>query len=338
MPTVKPPLFFNDIDGFINEIPSLDTNPSLVTNKNTKDTANKNFALLLDNYIDFYKVNFLNNNDTQNNIASEHAIWQSQINGYRIVEQSWQPKKHNGSTIFIVHGYFEHTALYAKIIFWCLNNGYRVHLFDLPGHGLSSGKAAHIDSFTSYSGILTSIIERENYPNYSLIGQSTGGAVVIDTLLSNTAFSPQKVILLSPLVRSLYWGKIRWYFYAARPFIPSIKRSFSASSHDDSFTEFLKCHDPLQAKRLPLSWLGAMDKWIKHLQMHTQQIKHDCWLIQGTGDNTVDYQYNIPVIKHCIPNIAVEFVPDAAHNLVNEDDSYWQQVAALLDKAYSHLI
>ena len=328
MTNVTPPLFFNDIDHFIDTIPSLDTNSPLVTPKST-------FTSLLDNYIDFYDVNFLNHKDRQNNIASEHKIWQSQINGYRIIEQYWQPNEHNGDTIFIVHGYFEHTALYAKIIFWCLSKGYRVHLFDLPGHGLSSGKAAHIDSFTQYSDILTAIIERENYPRYSLIGQSTGGAVVINTLLSNTHISPQKTVLLAPLVRSLYWQKMRWYFYAARPFIPSIKRSFSASSHDEKFTEFLECHDPLQARRLPLSWLGAMDKWIKEIQSHTQSMKQNYWLIQGTGDKTVDYEYNISAIKRCLPNINVEFIPGAAHNLVNEDESYWQQVTALLTKIYT---
>jgi len=327
MSTIQQPLFFDDIDNFISAIPSLDTNPLSVSAKNA-------FAPLLENYIDFYNVNFLNHNNAQNNIASEHTIWQSQINGYRIIEQCWQPTKHNGDTIFIVHGYFEHSALYSKIIFWCLSKGYKVHLFDLPGHGLSSGQPAHIESFTHYSDILTAIIERENYPRYSLIGQSTGGAIVIDSLLSNTHIIPQKTVLLSPLVRSLYWQKIRWYFYAARPFLPSIKRSFSASSHDERFTEFLKHHDPLQAKRLPFSWLGAMDKWITEIQNHSQDIKSNCWLIQGTGDNTVDYKYNIPAIKRCLPNINVELIPNAGHNLINEDEYYWQQVATLLTKIY----
>jgi hypothetical protein len=73
-------------------------------------------------------------------MASGHSIWQSQILGYRIVEQRWQPKRFNGQTLFIVDGYFEHTGLHHNIIFWSLNNADKVHVFDLLGNGLTSGR------------------------------------------------------------------------------------------------------------------------------------------------------------------------------------------------------
>lgn len=336
MPKKKSPAFFNELNHLIDAIPQLESPDS---GEQLMDANGPNTTTIthLKNYLDFYNINFINGCDTDKNIASTHKIWQSHILGYRIIEQCWQAKKPNGKTLFIVHGYFEHIGLYKNIIFWSLKNGYRVHLFDLPGHGLSSGKAADIDSFNTYSNILTSIIRRENALIYSLIGQSTGGAIVINALLSKAnaeqKITPENIVLLSPLVRSLHWQQLRWFFYFMHRFTSSIKRYFPKSSHNKNFNEFLEHNDPLQARRIPLSWLRAMNDWIKQIKTQTQNTEQPCWLIQGTGDKTVDYKYNIAAIKGCLPQIQVELIPGAAHNLINESDEYWQQVAEKLSKA-----
>jgi alpha-beta hydrolase superfamily lysophospholipase len=331
----EPPIFFSELKKFVGEIPLLESQDS------SKISVNKNITPRLKNYLDFYNIDFINGKDIDKNIASAHKIWRSQILGYRIIEQSWQPKNFSGKTLFIVHGYFEHTGLYKNIIFWSLKNGYKVHLFDLPGHGLSSGKAADIDSFNTYGNILLSIIKRDDPKNYSLIGQSTGGAAVINALLSTTntpqKITPENVILLAPLVRSCYWQEIRWFYYLACRFTSSIKRSFSDSSHNDIFNDFLEHDDPFQAHQIPLSWLGAMDDWIAEIETYKKNTLQPCWLIQGTGDKTVDYKYNIAAIKHCLPQIKVEMIANAGHNLVNENDKYWQQVSNLLSKAEKSL-
>jgi alpha-beta hydrolase superfamily lysophospholipase len=333
MPNNKSPAFFNKLNHFIDAIPQLEPQDSSKRLINI-NSANQKTIAHLKNYLDFYNIDFINGCDADKNIASTHKIWQSQIFGYRIIEQCWQAKSPNGKTLFIVHGYFEHIGLYKNIIFWSLKHGYKVHLFDLPGHGLSSGKAADIDSFTTYSNILTSIIRRENAPTYSLIGQSTGGAIIINALLSNVnteqKIIPENIILLSPLVRSLHWQQLRWFVYLMHRFTTSIKRYFPMSSHNKNFNEFLEHNDPLQARRIPLSWLGAMNDWNKQIKTHAQNTEQPCWLIQGTGDKTVDYKYNIVAIKRCLPQIQVELITGAAHNLINESDEYWQQVVAKL--------
>jgi alpha-beta hydrolase superfamily lysophospholipase len=331
----KPPIFFSEMNIFVGAIPQINSQIS------NNIFVNEKFSALLKNYLDFYNIDFINGNDTKKNIAITHKIWRSQILAYHIIEQCWQPKNFNGKTLFIIHGYFEHTGLYQNIIFWSLSNGYKVHLFDLPGHGLSSGKKADIDSFNTYGNILISIIGRENPKSYSLIGQSTGGAIAINALLSKTdavhKITPENIILLAPLVRSHHWQEIRWFYYAASRFISSIKRSFSASSHSALFNNFLEYEDPLQARQIPLSWLGAMDNWIKQIETYKKNTSQPCWLIQGTGDKTVDYKYNITAIKRILPQIKVEMIADAANNLINEDDKYWQQVSTLLFKAQANL-
>ncbi len=310
------PAFFQQFNSFIQAIPT----------QNTTTLAHP----LLDSYLKHYSLTTINKE-----YAKDYVIWQSYISGYRIVEQRWRAKEPNGQTIVLSHGYFDHTALYGKAIRWALSQGYDLHSFDLPGHGLSSGKRAGIDSFDQYSHILRTIIHRENYENYLCLGQSTGCSVILNALLDPSIDSaeiklPNQLILLSPLVRSLHWRYLRWLYYLLQSLVSTIKRAMISSSHDQQFTYFLHHLDPLQTQKVPLNWLGAMDEWVekkKTLEPHPQQ---KAIVIQGTEDNTVDYPYNIPEIKRCLPNMETHYLEGAFHQLVNESDEYWEQVTKLL--------
>ena len=119
-------------------------------------------------------------------LASGIEMSQSDIYHYRIVEQRWITAcdNPNDQTLIVVHGYWDHAALYGPMIRWALKQGYHVHVFDLPGHGLSGGPLAEIESFDDYSGVLATILQRENYKYYALSGLSTGGAVIVNALLN----------------------------------------------------------------------------------------------------------------------------------------------------------
>jgi pimeloyl-ACP methyl ester carboxylesterase len=80
-----------------------------------------------------------------------------------------------------------------------------------------------------------------------------------------------------------------------------------------------------------------MDDWIQQIATFKKNTQQPCWLIQGTGDKTVDYKYNLIAIKRCLPQLKIEMIGGAAHNLINENDEYWQQVSALLSKAHLNL-
>ncbi len=311
------PVFFEQIDELITAIPDTLQPP--------------NSSALINNYLDHYSMNLVKETS-----AKSHQIWKSTIADYRIIEQRWEPLAKSHKTLILVHGYFDHTALYGKIIRWALEQGYNIHCFDLPGHGLSSGEPAAIDSFDTYSEVLTSIIERENYSHYSLAGQSTGCAVILNTLLSEEfnqrcTNKPRHTTLLAPLVRSFLWQQLRWLYFLLRAPMKSIKRKFTSSSHDNGFNEFLKLKDPLQATRIPLCWLGAMDEWIKKIQQLPPIPDLACTIIQGTGDATVDYRYNISQIQRCLPNVSLHLIPDAWHHLVNESSEYWTKVSDVLE-------
>ena len=283
----------------------------------------------LESYLSHYQIHFL-----QTTQATGYAIWKTELEGFTIIQQCWQPQSSNGKTLIIAHGYLDHTGLFRHAIQWGLEQGYRVHCFDAPGHGLSSGEPAAIDSFDQYSKVLAQLIQQQE-GDYWLLGQSTGCATIAnlfldDTLVQSPLRQPEKIIFLAPLVRSLGWQNMRWLYFSLKPFMRSIGRSFHGSSHDKDFNDFLDQADPLQCRTISLRWLGAMEEWvqkIKHLH-----IKNDIPLtiIQGTGDKTVDWKYNLSALQRCFPQAAIHMVPAAKHQLVNESEPFREKIQQLI--------
>ena len=128
-----------------------------------------------------------------------------EVDGYEVVSQLWWPERAK-ATLFLFHGFYDHTGLYRHVIEWALDQGFAVIACDLPGHGLSSGERASIRDFTEYQDTLQGLFAEArsiDLPQpWHLCGQSTGGAILVDHLLHHGAHSPAQgqVILLAPLV------------------------------------------------------------------------------------------------------------------------------------------
>ena len=93
--------------------------------------------------------------------------WQGvvEVDQYRIHVQIYEPKfaedeqgEVKGS-VWLVHGYLEHSGIYQPIIKEILEQGFSVLAFDLPGHGLSNGTVAGIEDFDDYQKVLHGIAE-----------------------------------------------------------------------------------------------------------------------------------------------------------------------------------
>lgn len=100
------------------------------------------------------------------------------VHYFRLPDQSTER-----GTVFILHGYFDHVGLYSQLIDRCLGAGFDVLAYDQPGHGLSSGTPAAIGSFLEYQGVLSDVMaqvrDKLRQPWFA-VGQSTGGAILID--------------------------------------------------------------------------------------------------------------------------------------------------------------
>lgn len=245
-------------------------------------------------------------------------------------------------TVFLLHGYFDHAGLYRHLIEHLLKRDIAVIIFDLPGHGLSSGATASISSFHEYSAAfvecLTLAKQQQVASPWIAIGQSTGSAIIMDALLEKRLetgvandYSLQDFILLGPLLRPRQWLRSKVLFSLSRWFAASNPRKFSKNSHDAEFLEFLKSKDGLQSRILPRDWVLAMMDYINRFEAsprHEQSLQ----IIQGRGDGTVEWEKNIPKILEKFPGSKVHWVNEARHHLVNESIPYREQVFALIDQ------
>ncbi|MEO8642232.1 alpha/beta hydrolase [Pseudomonas sp.] len=243
------------------------------------------------------------------------------VDGYDVVSQVWWPERAK-ATLFLFHGFYDHTGLYRHVIEWALDQDFAVIACDLPGHGLSSGERASIKDFAEYQDTLQKLFAEAqslDLPQpWHLFGQSTGGAIVIDHVLNQGASSPAQgqVILLSPLVRPRAWGWSKLSYYLLKPFVKAIARRFSENSNDPDFLPFLQA-DPLQPLRLPTAWVGALARWIKRIEAAPYSMRRPL-IVQGQADMTVDWEHNLEVLRGKFDRPQVLMLPEARHHLANE--------------------
>ncbi|WP_253447623.1 alpha/beta hydrolase [Halomonas sp. Y3] len=242
--------------------------------------------------------------------------------GFRLWTQVWSPAEPVG-TAFVVHGYFDHLGLYRHLLERLLERRWRVVLWDLPGHGLSSGARASIKDFADYSGCLealqTHLQQEELAPRPWLgVGQSTGAAILATDALTRGEDSHWAgLALLAPLVRPWGWRQASWLHLLAGPFLSSVPRKFRPNSTDEEFAAFLRDKDPLQADRVAVDWVSAMRRWMPRLlALPPNPVR--TLILQGEQDLTVDWEWNLGVLAHKFPNAEIHRHPEARHHLVNE--------------------
>ena len=225
------------------------------------------------------------------------------------------------ANLLLVHGYFDHSGLFNKLIAWALAHRCNVLIFDLPGHGLSSGEPAVINDFGDYSRAIDTVLRATSLPAlpWWVMAQSTGGAALID-YARKYAWPFAATVLLAPLVRPARWASVSAAHRLLAPFVPSVERKFAANSSDREFLDFLK-RDPLQSRRTSLRWVGALRRWLRELPRRDLGVGA-VLVIQGDADATVDWRYNVGFVSALFPGSRVEYLHGAGHQLANEAESY----------------
>lgn len=250
--------------------------------------------------------------------------------GYDLVVQHYMQSNRSRGTVVLVHGYMDHVGLYSQLISEMLGLGWDVLCYDLPGHGLSTGDSYSIDHFSRYAEQLEKIIQQRVLQKPCvMVGQSTGGAIV---LAHQKLFTSEQVtdpivqrILLAPLIRPAQHYAIYWKYALLRYLLKRVRRFHSNNSHDEDFVRFIRFQDPMQKQWVAVSWIGAMLEWVDLIEASEPQ-SIDITVIQGTEDNTVDWQHNLSVLQRLFPDIEVELVEEGRHHLANEGLPWRQQV------------
>ena len=254
--------------------------------------------------------------------GATHRAGHLTVGGERIAVQRFLPTSPR-AVLVLVHGLFDHAALWRHQIRWALEAQLAVVAFDLPGHGLSTGAPAHVETFARYVDALRAVLEAAAAPlglPVFAMGQSTGGSVLMEYLLGGhgaRGTDLADVALVAPLVRPRAWALGRPLLRVAGPFLGSLPRAFYGNTRDPVFNRFQRDADPLQPRALPVSWLRAMDRWLHGFALHAPHGLAPL-VVQGTADRTVDWRHNLGVIGEKFAAPEVVLLEGAEHNLMNE--------------------
>ncbi|WP_228254776.1 alpha/beta hydrolase [Aquirhabdus parva] len=249
---------------------------------------------------------------------------------HRIHVQIFKPLGKAIGTLWLLHGYLEHSALYQPMISELLSQNYAVLSFDLPGHGLSSGEETGITDFSVYQSVLKDIHQwvtdqgTNELPKPWLgAGQSTGCAIWMDHVLKSCARKQppivDRLLLMSPLVRP---AKSAWWHNPVglsliRKVKRNIPRSFRRNNSNPEFLRFVRLQDPLQPRAMAMSWILALSRWMPYMEQLPAS-RFPVWLVQGARDQTVDWRYNNKYVHRKFRTKVTLLIEDASHQLINE--------------------
>jgi lysophospholipase len=280
----------------------------------------------IESYLKFYGLNIA---------VASHEFVQFKSNDFELAGHTFKPKDYK-ATVVILHGYLNHCGLLAKLIKYLVEAGFAVAVYDLPGHGLSSGETTSIDDFAQYSQSLSDFlktIKPKLHAPFHIIGHSTGAAIILEYLLegASTRLSTSrddcfdKVILTAPLERTDWWVLEKIGFLISRLFSRFVPRVFRRVSSDEEFLKFVKYKDPLQAKKISLKWVGAMFKWDRRIA-DAKTSARPILVIQGLKDNIINWRHNIRFIQSKFENYEIELIENCRHELFNESEKIRQEV------------
>jgi len=249
---------------------------------------------------------------------------------FRIATQLYALPDARGSAI-VVHGYYDHVGLFGHLLRFLLEHGLSVLTFDFPGHGLSTGARATIESFDDYVATLVDVrahLQRLTMqdpvvgPRY-LFGQSMGGAVSMEYLCQQGHDDFAEIVLFAPLIRPYAWRINRWVYEIARRTITERKRVITENAENEEFMALMRI-DPLAPQVLPVQWVTALVEWMRRFERR-ERLPFPLRIVQGDADKTVDWRYNLKFLEeHADADIL--HIGGARHHLVNESEAIRAQM------------
>lgn len=248
-----------------------------------------------------------------------------------IVLQRFVPERPKAWALFH-HGYYDHVGLFAHVIDYLLERQVGVYAFDQLGHGLSSGPRVAIETFNDYITALDAVVMQmahEVGPAWHWLGQSMGGALLMEYLQRHPERATREFVLYAPLVRPHAWTVNRVYFALAKRLITERPRTITRNANNAEFMH-LQHNDPLQARILPVNWVQAMVDWFETFEQYPVSNRAPK-IIQGHKDRTISWRHSMKVLGKRYPLGRWLHLPDASHHLANESDDLRAEIHAWLD-------
>ncbi|MNV99742.1 hypothetical protein D3C71_1951430 [compost metagenome] len=77
--------------------------------------------------------------------------------------------------------------------------------------------------------------------------------------------------------------------------------------------------------------MGALIAWVKRIEAAPRSARRPL-IVQGEADGTVDWPYNLEVLKAKFAEPQILMLPDARHHLANELPGIRQRYFAFIDQ------
>jgi lysophospholipase len=285
-------------------------------------------APAIQSYLAHYGLNFAD---------TEHRMGWFESGGLKLVGNLWMPcndelKPILRNLVIVVHGYMNHTGQMRHLIGGLLETGFAVGALDLPGHGLSEGKpaAGTIEQYARAVSDFAALAKAMGFGWLDFVGFSTGCAAGVEVILDGGTDIFEQVVLVSPLVRWQGYNASKITYKLYRPFMDKIQRVPQRNSSDEEFLYFNRHKDTLHCEHVSLDWVESMFAWNEKIA-RAAACKKPVLILQGDRDTTVDWRYNVRLLREKFPAANVEMIPGARHELLNE-------AAELRDKVIEKII
>ncbi|MAX65503.1 MAG: alpha/beta fold hydrolase [Bacteriovoracaceae bacterium] len=238
--------------------------------------------------------------------------------------------------LIVTHGLGEHGQRheYLEKIF---SQYFNICLYDLRGHGRSSGKRGHIDSFQEYSEDLKEVLDylhlEYEMDKYVLFGHSMGGLITA-SFMQNTVSKhlyPQKVFLSGPAVAGAgCLGKL--FQFTPLPFIGTLSNipfsvalegllDISKLSHDPRVYENY-IQDPLNTLKIQTKLFFELLKESKKVFSRPLRIECDLFCAVAMSDALVDSEAVVEYFTSIEKNSTLYKATGAYHEIHNEIEKY----------------
>ncbi len=276
-------------------------------------------------YLRFYALEFA---------ATEHEMGLVRVGDFQVFVQKFTRHGPRHGTVFVLHGYLDHSGIQGPSILRLLDLGFDVVALDHPGHGLSTGDRASIPAFQVYVDSLAAALRR--FPDVAtpltVMGHSMGGAVAMTYLLQHPGVF-DKAVLVAPLFRPKSWRLIRAVHVVGKRVIKGQRRLWRENTRDLEFRAFIREKDPLSPRFIPTEWVTAMFAWVKDFHA-LSPVTASVLVVQGTDDGTVDWRGNLVMIRRKFPGVRIHIVHEGKHQLLNEVDEWrdrtWEPIGPFL--------
>lgn len=183
-----------------------------------------------------------------------------------LLVRHWQPAGSNvKANLLVLHGYLEHAGRYAPLAEYLAQLAIATHVYDMRGHGRSSGQRGYVKHFDDYLDDADAIVGTvESDAPLFVLGHSNGGLIALDWVMSRPT-PAQGLIVTNPFLAmtspprgpKLWVGRLAGRF-APRLSLPSGLKS-EQMSHDPQMVEAHR-QDPLICHNANASWFRAVAK------------------------------------------------------------------------------